>query len=114
MEHAVHTGSIPLVKLPNWIEITKKWSELKHLGVDSKINVKFRILQTQSMFPGVCGHFALGTFSNTYLKNVVFEIHIFTTKEKTLKIVNSPKVKFATNIIKLCLNQHIAICHNIF
>ena len=27
-------------------------------------------------FPGLCGHFALGTLSKTYLKDVVFEINV--------------------------------------
>ena len=26
--------------------------------------------------PGLCGHFALGTLSKTYLKDVVFEINV--------------------------------------
>ena len=27
--------------------------------------------------PGLCGHFALGTLSKTYLKDAVFEINVF-------------------------------------
>ena len=30
--------------------------------------------------PGLCGHFALGTLSKTYLKDAVFEIHVFRKK----------------------------------
>ena len=30
--------------------------------------------------PSVCGHFALGTSSQTYLKDDVFEIHVFWEK----------------------------------
>ena len=29
---------------------------------------------------GLCGHSALGTLSETYLKDVVFEINVFTNK----------------------------------
>ena len=28
--------------------------------------------------PGLCGHFALGTLSETYLKDTVFERNVFT------------------------------------
>ena len=31
--------------------------------------------------PGLCGHFALGTLSKTYLKDVVFEINVFGKKK---------------------------------
>ena len=30
--------------------------------------------------PGLCGHFALGTVSETYLKDAVFEINVFSEK----------------------------------
>ena len=30
--------------------------------------------------PGLCGHFALGTLSETYLKDAVFEINVFSEK----------------------------------
>jgi len=30
--------------------------------------------------PDLCGHFALGTLSKTYLKDVVFEINVFSKK----------------------------------
>ena len=31
--------------------------------------------------PGLCGHFALGTLSKTYLKDAVFEINVFSKKK---------------------------------
>ena len=35
--------------------------------------------------PGLCGHVALGTLSKTYLKDAVFEIHVFRkTNRQTL------------------------------
>ena len=46
--------------------------------------------------PGLCGHFALGTLLKTYLKDVVFEINVFSKKvPNTAKIKN---VKFDTKI----------------
>ena len=36
---------------------------------------------------GLCGHFALGTLSKTYLKDVVFEINVF-SKKNTKKCKN--------------------------
>ena len=32
----------------------------------------------------LCGHFALGTVSKTYVKDVDFEIHIFTDNKQKL------------------------------
>ena len=36
--------------------------------------------------PGLCGHFALGTLSKTYLKDVVFEINVLEKIAKNDKI----------------------------
>jgi len=48
--------------------------------------------------PGLCGHFALGTLSKTYLKDVVFEINVFS--KKIPKIAKIKNVKFYTKIKK--------------
>ena len=50
--------------------------------------------------PGLCGHFALGTLSKTYLKDVVFEINVFS--KKIPKIANIKNVNFYTEI-KTCI-----------
>ena len=46
--------------------------------------------------PGLCGHFALGTLSKTYLKDVVFEINVFI--KKIPKLATIKNVKFDTQI----------------
>ena len=41
--------------------------------------------------PGLCGHFALGTLSETYLKDAVFERNVFREKiAKNDKIQKCP------------------------
>ena len=47
--------------------------------------------------PGLCGHFALGTLSKTYLKDAVFERKVF-RKKNIAKITKSKNVKFDTKI----------------
>ena len=46
--------------------------------------------------PGLCGHFALGTLSKAYLKDVDFEINVFS--KKTPKIENIKNLKLDTKI----------------
>ena len=46
--------------------------------------------------PGLCGHFALGTLSKTYLKDAVFERNVF--EKKKPKMTKSKNVKFDTKI----------------
>ena len=43
--------------------------------------------------PGLCGHFALGTLSKTYLQDAVFEIHDF--RKKSPQITTTKNVKSA-------------------
>ena len=47
--------------------------------------------------PGLCGQFALGTLSKTYLKDVVFEINVFS--KKIPKITKSKNVKLTPKSI---------------
>ena len=47
----------------------------------------------------LCGHFTLGTFSNTYLKNAVFEMNAFT--KKSPNVTNSKNVKFDSKMKKV-------------
>ena len=42
--------------------------------------------------PGLCGHFALGAFSKTYLKDVVFEINVFTKKNLKLNKIQKSQI----------------------
>ena len=44
--------------------------------------------------PGLRGHFALGTLSKTYLKDAVFEIHVFIKKK--LKQLQNQKMSNLT------------------
>ena len=45
---------------------------------------------------GLCGRFALGTLSKTYLKDAVFEINV--VRKKSQKITTSTNVTFDTKI----------------
>ena len=59
--------------------------------------------------PGLCGHFALGTLSKTYLKDVVFEINVFS--KKIAKIKN---VKFDTKINNRIRTRYYFVSINTF
>ena len=49
--------------------------------------------------PGLCGHFALGTLSKTYLKDAVFEINVFSKKyQKQQKSKMSNVTPTSTNV----------------
>ena len=62
--------------------------------------------------PGLCGHFALGTLSKTYLKDVVFEINVFSNRiPKITKIKN---VKFDTKINNRIRTRYYFVSINIF
>jgi len=62
--------------------------------------------------PGLCGHFALGTLSKTYLKDVVFEINVFSKKiPKLAKIKN---VKFDTQINNRIRTSYYFVSINTF
>ena len=64
---------------------------------------------------GLCGHFALGTLSKTYLKDAVFEINFLANKInlpfKWLKAVNKKKKEAATKkiVVSNCINHELII-----
>ena len=60
--------------------------------------------------PGLCGHFALGTLSNTYLKDAVFELKVFGKKSPNMSKL--PNVKFDTNIKKRIRTRYYFVLIN--
>ena len=60
----------------------------------------------------MCGHFALGTLSKTYLKDVVFEINIFSTK--ITKLANIKNVKFDTQTNNRIRTRYYLVSINTF
>ena len=62
--------------------------------------------------PGLCGHFALGTLSKTYLKDVVFEINVF--RKKSPKMTKSQNVKFDTKIKNRIRTRYYFVSINTF
>ena len=62
--------------------------------------------------PGLCGHFALGTLSETYLKDAVFEINVFS--KKIPKNANIEDVKFDTKINNRIRTRYYFVSINTF
>ena len=93
--YIAHTRNIPPV---NELIIQRKRKR------DGRINSRFEWqiqLNNQDVDKHItcssssCGHFALGTFSKTYLKEFVFKINV-STKAKTPTIAESTNVKCVT------------------
>ena len=61
---------------------------------------------------GLCGHFALGTLSKTYLKDVVCEINVFSKKIPTLAKIKN--VKFDTQINNRIRTRYYFVSINTF
>ena len=70
--------------------------------------------------PGLCGHFALGTLSETYLKDAVFEINVVRRKNKQTQqhpILSNltPKSRNVSELdIIVSQLTHLDICHFIY
>ena len=62
--------------------------------------------------PGLCGRFALGTLSKTYLKDIVFEINVLS--KKIPKIANVKNVKFDTQINNRIRTRYYFVSINTF
>ena len=60
--------------------------------------------------PGVCGHFALDTLSETYLKDAVFDINVF-GKEST-RMTTSTNVKYDTKITNRIITRYCFVSIN--
>ena len=59
-----------------YIKKTKKWSEPKHRDF-APSRLKTHDFEKKILFStALCGHVALGTFSGTCLKNVVFDVNV--------------------------------------
>ena len=62
--------------------------------------------------PGLCGHFALGTLSKTYLRDIVFEINV--TLKKSQNIAKFKNVKFDTKIKNRIIVRYYLVSINTF
>ena len=62
--------------------------------------------------PGLCGHFALGTLSKTYLKDVVFEMNVFS--KQIPQIAKIKNVEFETKINNRIRTRYYFVSVNTF
>ena len=70
------------------------------------------VYKIMTFSPGLCGQLALGTLSEAYLKDAVFEINIF--RKKSPKMTNFKNVKFDTEIENRIRARYCVVSINTF